>query len=74
MKYRVDEALCCGHGQCHAVAPDVFDLDDDGFNTAAGRTADVDPALEGAAREGADGCPEQAIQLFAGADPESETP
>jgi len=32
----VDEALCSAHGQCFAVAPSLFEPDDDGFNRAAG--------------------------------------
>ncbi|MFJ9381232.1 ferredoxin [Streptomyces sp. NPDC101455] len=27
---RVDREACCGNGMCVALAPDVFDLDDDG--------------------------------------------
>ena len=65
MRYRVDEALCCGHGQCYAVAPEVFSADADGFNTAVGVTVDVLSDRESAARAGARACPEQAIQLQA---------
>jgi ferredoxin len=65
VKVRVDQALCCGHGQCHMAAPDVFDLDEDGFNTAAGTTVEVPAEHEDAAAEGANVCPEQAIQVFA---------
>jgi hypothetical protein len=32
VRYLVDQALCCGHGQCAALAPEVYSLDDDGFN------------------------------------------
>lgn len=64
MRYLVDQALCCGHGQCAAHAPDVYSLDDDGFNQAVGRFAEVEPGLEQAARTGASSCPEAAIRLF----------
>lgn len=64
MRYRVDEALCCGHGQCYARAPQVFSADGDGFNVAVGRAVDVVPDLEHAARDGAAACPEQAIQFI----------
>lgn len=64
MRFTVDAALCAGHGTCQAIAPDVFDIDDDGFNGDAGRTVDVAPEHESAAREGAGACPEQAIQVF----------
>ncbi|MFR9805033.1 ferredoxin [Pseudonocardia sp. RS010] len=63
MKHLVDEALCAGHGLCAAVAPAVYDLDDDGLNAAIGTMVAVAPGQEGAAREGAAACPEQAIRL-----------
>jgi ferredoxin len=64
MRYLVDQALCCGHGQCAALAPDVYELDDDGFNNAVGRSVEVDSAAETAAKTGARSCPEAAIQIF----------
>ncbi len=64
MKYIVDSALCCGHGQCHAVAPEVYSLDEDGYNAAAGSTVEVPPSLEDAAERGAAACPESAIVTF----------
>lgn len=64
MKYVVDMALCCGHGQCAATAPDVFSLDDDGFNADSGRTVEVPAAKEDGARSGARSCPESAITLL----------
>jgi ferredoxin len=64
MKYAVDAALCCGHGQCFAVAPEVFSLDEDGLNQDIGRMIDVQPDLEHAVRDGARACPEQAIRVF----------
>ena len=50
-------------GRCADAAPDVFTLDDDGFNVDGGRTVDVPEHLEAAARRGAAACPESAIQL-----------
>lgn len=63
MKYVVDSALCAAHGLCADTAPDVFTLDDDGFNVDAGRTVDIPEHLEAAARAGASACPESAIQI-----------
>lgn len=65
MKFSVDAALCSGHGQCYATSPQVFGADDDGFNRDSGRTVDVPPELEQAARDGAGVCPEQAIAILA---------
>lgn len=61
MKYFVDPALCCAHGQCYAVAPEVFTAGDDGFNADTGKTVKVPAHLDSAARAGADSCPESAI-------------
>jgi ferredoxin len=64
VRYLVDQALCCGHGQCAALAPEVYSLDDDGYNKEVGQLADVEPSLEEAARTGAMACPDAAIRLF----------
>jgi ferredoxin len=64
MKYVVDEALCAGHGLCYKLVPQVFGADEEGFNENVGRTVDVPPELEEAARRGARSCPEAAIRLF----------
>ena len=31
MRLRIDRGLCQGHARCAALAPELFDLDDDGF-------------------------------------------
>ena len=64
MKYIVDPALCCGHGQCYALAPDVYEACEDGYNAEAGNTVEVAPDQEDAAREGAMACPESAILVL----------
>ncbi len=64
MRYLVDEALCCGHGRCAAVAADVFALDGDGLNAEIGRLVDVPAGLESAAKAGAWACPDAAIRVF----------
>ena len=64
MKFVVDAALCCGHGQCAALAPGVYSLDDDGLNADVGRTVDVAEGEEAAAQDGARGCPESAITIL----------
>jgi ferredoxin len=64
VRYLVDQALCCGHGQCAALAPEVYRLDDDGYNEEVGHLDDIEPGLEEAARAGAMACPDAAIRLF----------
>ena len=61
MRVTVDTSACVGHARCNAVAPDVYDLDDDGY--AQPLDGQVPPALEQQARDGADACPERAITL-----------
>jgi ferredoxin len=48
---------------CHFHAPDVYPLDEDGYNALNGEY-DVAPALEEAARRGALNCPERAIEVL----------
>jgi ferredoxin len=59
MRFAVDPAKCQGHARCNLVAPDLFDLDDDGkaFLLVDDVPADqADLALRAVAN-----CPEQAI-------------
>lgn len=63
MKAVVDSALCAAHGLCAATAPELFDLDDDGYNLAAGTTVEVPAGQEDAARAAVAACPEAAIQV-----------
>jgi ferredoxin len=60
-RVRVDPELCVGHGRCYALAPEVFDSDDDGHCVI--RREVVDGELEVQARAGASNCPEDAITV-----------
>ena len=33
MKVWLERDKCAGHAQCHAVNPDLFPIDDDGYST-----------------------------------------
>jgi ferredoxin len=61
MQVSVDRDRCTGHAQCNAVAPDVYDLDDDGYCVIPNN--DVSAGLENQAENGAAACPEQAITV-----------
>lgn len=61
MRIIADQKLCSGHARCAAVAPDVFDLTDDGYIAFAEKT--VSPDQEAAARRGVRACPERALTL-----------
>jgi len=56
----VDQKRCAGHGQCAATAPEIYELDDDGFCLPVGEVPD---SVAEDAREGAYACPETAIEL-----------
>jgi ferredoxin len=62
MKITVDSQLCAGHNRCTAVAPHLFDIDEEGYASAAGDGV-VDEADREVAELARDNCPEQAITL-----------
>jgi len=62
MRLHLDNAKCQGHGRCYALAPDLFDSDDEGYSVLK-VTGDVPAELEDAAVLAADNCPEFAIRL-----------
>jgi len=59
MKVLVQEGKCQGHARCLAEGPDVYVLDDLGYNTS--NVEDVPAHLADQARRGALACPEQAL-------------
>jgi len=61
MRILVDRSVCAGHALCAAQAPDVYQLDDEGFCSSDG--AFVPVHLQEQARVGARHCPEAAIVL-----------
>jgi ferredoxin len=52
---RVDEFACCGHGDCAAIAPDVFRVDEVAVVTGSGPDAQI--------IEAARACPAMAIEV-----------
>jgi ferredoxin len=62
MRVVVDHELCEGHGRCFAVAPTLYDVDDDGYSAIDDVT--VEPGMADAARDGAAACPRQAITVI----------
>lgn len=62
MQLHLDNAKCQGHGRCYALAPELFDSDDEGYAVLK-VTGDVPSELEDAAMLAADNCPEFAIEL-----------
>lgn len=62
MRIRLDTEKCQGHGRCYALAPELFDADEEGYSVLEVE-GDVPPELEEKARLAADNCPEFAIDL-----------
>jgi ferredoxin len=60
MKFTVSRQ-CSGHARCFELAPDVYEVDDNGYNLDIGNTVNVAAGNDTAARLGADSCPERAI-------------
>lgn len=63
MRVKIDGEHCTGHGRCAKYAPNVFTLDDDGYNVDRGSVIEVPAGEEENARRGMKSCPEQAIVL-----------
>lgn len=55
----LDTNRCAGHALCAATAPEVYDLDDDGYCVLP--SAEVPDSDKPAAIRGAAACPEQAL-------------
>jgi ferredoxin len=61
MKVLIDRSRCTGNARCNAVAPELFDLDDDGYVVQS--EVSVPSGLEDRARNAANSCPEQVITV-----------
>ena len=58
---KIEREKCCGYGICAEICPSVYKLDEQGFVYI---DSDVVPEADGeAAIEGAEACPELAIQI-----------
>ena len=61
MKIVIDRKACTGHARCHAVAPEHYPLDDDGYIATDGFSVTSTDARS--ATRGARACPERAITV-----------
>lgn len=62
MKILVRVEKCCGHARCFAVAPEVFKLDEHGYNSTP--EIQVPIGMEGLARSGVRACPEHVMKII----------
>ena len=62
MHIALDRDKCQGHGRCYALAPELFDADDEGYAVllVSGELSDEQLAQ---AQLAADNCPEYAITV-----------
>ena len=60
MKFKVNKEICIGCGACQAIAPDVFEIDEDGLATA--NTNEVNEDIKEDAIDAMEGCPVNAIE------------
>ena len=61
MKISIDPASCTGHGRCYALAPELFEPDDEGRGAVLQARPPAD--LQEQAGRAAAGCPERAVRL-----------
>ncbi|MET0371367.1 MAG: ferredoxin [Sphingobium sp.] len=62
MKIIVDHAKCQGHAMCYNYAPDLFELDDDGYNRMP--PFEVPADQRDLAERAVEACPERAITMI----------
>lgn len=62
MRIVFDREKCQGHGRCYALAPEVFESDDEGYAVLL-VTGEVPEERQEDARLAADNCPEFAISI-----------
>ncbi|AIC29937.1 MULTISPECIES: ferredoxin [Rhizobium] len=66
MRITVHSAKCQGHARCWAQAPDIFNLNDEGYILPG--AIDVEERDELLASRGARSCPERALEIDCASD------
>jgi ferredoxin len=62
LKIVVTKSRCTGHARCAAVAPEIYELDADGYIAFTEKS--VPPEQEERAVKGARSCPERALKII----------
>lgn len=60
MKFKVNKEICIGCGACQAIAPDVFEIDDEGLAVAT--DTEINEDVKEDAIDAMEGCPVNAIE------------
>lgn len=61
MRIIIRREKCQGHARCAAMAPHIFELDDEGYILPG--DLDIPPEQERDAWRGAKSCPERALEI-----------
>lgn len=61
MKAKVSKDACIGCGACQAIAPNVFELGDEGLAEVI--TDEIKKEIEDDVQDAADSCPTSAIEI-----------
>jgi ferredoxin len=61
MKVTIDRSLCQGHNRCYSLAPEVFDVDDEGLSLVREDWDSSDSEVIKRLRLAIANCPERAI-------------
>lgn len=62
MKINYNRDACQGHNRCYMLAPELFDVDDEGYAVLL-MSGEVPAELHDKAQLAVDNCPEYAIEL-----------
>ena len=62
MRIKLDNEKCQGHGRCYALAPSLFESDDEGYAVLLAADGVVPDGQEAQAQLAVDNCPEYAIE------------
>lgn len=62
MKINLNRDACQGHSRCYMLAPELFDVDEEGYAVLL-TDGDLPTELEEKAQLTADNCPERAIEI-----------
>lgn len=61
LKLIVEPEKCQGHARCYSIAPEIFDLDDEGYIAFAELITPEEQ--EELVREAVEACPENALKI-----------
>ena len=62
MKINYNRELCQGHSRCYMLAPEIFDVDDEGYAVLK-IEGEIPAELHDKAQLCVDNCPEYAIEI-----------